>query len=316
MGPKALRQPGLIRYNVRFGLQKTERFASMYTMPNTGKTIRLGRILNPTTHRAAVVAFDHGLHLGAIPGIENPAQMLETLAASGADAFLVSTGIARAYPHIFAGRGAPGLILRLDWTNRWRDPSMLGSDEGRGRLVGSVEDAARLGADAVLVYLFVGYEDPDAEARQVEDVAHVANACESLGIGCVIEPMSRGKRVGGDPYRGEYIALDARMACELGADVLKTDYSGSSETFRQVIEAAFRPVLIAGGPRTNTTREALEMVRGALDAGASGMFIGRNIFQSPDPGQMMQVMRRVIHEDLHVEEALLELEGRGVRTPA
>ncbi len=91
---------------------------------NTGKTIRLGRILNPRTGRAAVVAFDHGLHLGAIPGTLAPGQVLETLAEAGADAFLVSPGVARRYASVFAGRGAPGLILRLDWTNRWRDQAM------------------------------------------------------------------------------------------------------------------------------------------------------------------------------------------------
>ncbi len=75
---------------------------------NSGKTIRLGRILNPQTQRAAVIAFDHGVHLGAIPGMINPAEMLESLAEGGADAFLVGPGITRHYAHIFSGRGAPG----------------------------------------------------------------------------------------------------------------------------------------------------------------------------------------------------------------
>ena len=274
---------------------------------HTGKTIRLARILDPQRGRAAVVAFDHGLHLGVIPGVVNPASVLADLAEAGADAFLVGPGIARECCRVFAGRGAPGLILRLDWTNRWRAPAALGCDEGRGRLIASVEDAARLGADAVLVYMFIGYQDPDAEARQVEDVARVAQACDSTGIGCIIEPMARGARVGEDPYRADYIALGARMACEIGADVLKTDYSGDAESFRQVTQASFRPVLIAGGPRTSTVRQALEMVRGALSAGASGMFIGRNVFQAPDPRRMMRVLRSMIHENLDLDRALEQL---------
>ena len=282
---------------------------SPYLSANAGKTIRLGRILDPDTHRAAVVAFDHGVHLGIIPGIETPGETLVRLAEAGADAFLVGPGVARMYASVFAGRGAPGLIVRLDWTNRWRSPELLGSDEGRGRLIATVEDAARLGADAVLVYMFVGYQDPDAEARQVEDVARVAQACEASGIGCIIEPMARGRRADHDIYNADYIAPLARMACELGADILKTDYSGSADTFRRVIDAAFRPVLIAGGPKTDSLREALEMVSGAMKAGAHGMFIGRNVFQAPDPGQMMRVLRRMIHEDLDVDSALNELEG-------
>jgi DhnA family fructose-bisphosphate aldolase class Ia len=283
--------------------------ASPYAFTSTGKTIRLGRILNPTNQRAAVVAFDHGVHLGAIPGIQKPGEMLETLTEAGADAFLVGPGTARMYASVFAGRGAPGLILRLDWTNRWRSPELLGSEEGRGRLIGSVEDAARLGADAVLVYMFVGYQDPDAEARQVEDVARVAQDCEQLGVGCIIEPMARGQRVGEDIYRADYIAAFARMACELGADILKTDYSGDAASFQQVVAATFRPILIAGGPKTETVREALEMVSGALKAGARGMFIGRNVFQAPDPGQMMRTLRRMIHDGLGVDGALMELGG-------
>lgn len=274
---------------------------------NTGKTIRISRIFNLKTQRAAVVAFDHGVHLGVIPGNIQPEKMMYILRDNGADAFLVGPGIARTYSHVFAGRGAPGLILRLDWTNLWRDADHLGNPEGQGRLIASVEDAARLGADAVLVYMFVGYQEPQVEASQVEKVAAVAQACDRLGMGCIIEPMPRGMRVGEDTYNPEYIQLAARMACEIGADVLKTDYTGSSGTFKDVIDASFRPVLIAGGPRTKNATEALNMVRGALDAGANGMFIGRNVFQAEDPGTMMRAFYHMIHDDLTVEQAASQL---------
>src|SRR5690554_2909987 len=229
---------------------RSARMTSLFEFPNTGKTIRLGRILHPGARRAAVVAFDHGLHIGVIPGVERPGEMLEQLAEAGADAFLVSPGIARRFSSVFTGRGAPGLILRVDWTNRWREPGMLGSDEGRGRMIASVEGALQLGADAMLTYMFFGYGDPDAEARQAEDVARLAETCEAFGMGCIIEPMARGVRADHDIYRAEYVALGARIACELGADILKTDYTGSAESFRTVTAAAFRPILIAGGPKT------------------------------------------------------------------
>jgi len=270
---------------------------------NSGKRIRLSRILQPHDNRAAVVAFDHGVHLGAIPGTYQPGAMLETLTAAGVDAFLVSPGVARAYNSIFCGRGAPGLIIRADWTNLWRSKDQLGSDEGRGTLIARVEDAARLGADAVLVYMFIGYEDPLQEAQQVGQVAALAQACEAHGIGCIIEPMARGKRVGDDIYNAEYIALGARMACEIGADILKTDYSGAAHSFKHVVESSFRPILIAGGPRTSTQREALDMVHGALSAGANGVFFGRNVFQAADPARTMRAMVAMIHQNLTVDEA-------------
>lgn len=274
---------------------------------NPGKTIRLGRVLDPRDNRAAVVAFDHGLHLGVIPGVEQPGEMMRLLADAGADAFLVGPGLARMYADVFAGHGAPGLILRVDWTNRWRSPEALGSKEGRDRMIQTVEGAARLGADAVLTYMFLGYEDPDAEVIQAEGVARMAEECERLGIGCVIEPMARGLRADHDIYNPEFVAMGARIASEFGADVLKTDYTGDAESFKTVTAAAFRPILIAGGPKTDTLREALEMVKGALDAGAHGMFIGRNVFQSPDPARMMTVLARMIHENLSVDDALEEV---------
>jgi class I fructose-bisphosphate aldolase len=280
----------------------------MTTFPNSGKTIRLGRVLNPADGRAAVVAYDHGSMVGVIPGNENPGDMLETLAEGGADALMVAPGIARTYASVFAGRGAPALIVRIDWWNLWRGEGQLPYKEGSGRLIATVEDAARLGADAILIYMILGMENSEFEANHVETIAKVAHDCDKMGIGCIIEPMARGA-LSEDPLKPEYIALGSRMACELGADVLKIEYTGNSDTFKGVTEAAFRPILIAGGPKTSTLRDALAMLRGALDAGASGSFIGRNVFQAENPRLMMQVMASMIHENWSVDEALEALNG-------
>jgi DhnA family fructose-bisphosphate aldolase class Ia len=122
----------------------------------------------------------------------------------------------------------------------------------------------------VLVYMFIGYEDPEAEARQVQEVAAVAGACEALGIGCIIEPMARGLRVGDAIYRAEFIALGARMACENRRRCPQDRLQRRRRVLPQVVAASFRPILIAGGPKTDTLRQALSMVSGALAAGATG----------------------------------------------
>lgn len=280
------------------------------SFPNPGKTIRLGRILNPKDGRSAVVAYDHGSMVGRIPGNERPGEMLELLAESGADALMVAPGIARSYASLFAGRGAPGLIVRIDWWNLWRSDNQLGyGSTGSGRLIATVEDAARLGADAILIYMFIGLGDSEAEAEHVGTVAQVAHECDKMGLGCIVEPMARGSLVE-NPFDPDMIALGSRMACEIGADVLKTDYSGSAESFRAVTDVVFRPILIAGGPKTATLRDALAMLRGALDAGASGSFIGRNVFQASDPRLMMGVMRDMIHDNISVDEAMERLGER------
>jgi class I fructose-bisphosphate aldolase len=96
----------------------------------------------------------------------------------------------------------------------------------------------------------------------------------------------------------------ARVGAELGADVVKVSYTGSPETFHEVVEGCFVPVVIAGGPRMDTDRDILEMVSGAIRAGGAGLSIGRNAFQHKDPAQIVKAMAGIVHKGATVEEAL------------
>ena len=135
-------------------------------MPGSGKLFRLQRILDPDTRKAVVVAFDHGLMVGPIPGISPPRERVGMFLEGGADAVLLSPGMLRANADVLAGRGA-GIIVRLDWTNMWRDPKLLGFEEGRSCPIALVEDAVRWAADAVLTYMFIGSTDASSEAEEV-----------------------------------------------------------------------------------------------------------------------------------------------------
>lgn len=269
-----------------------------------GKKIRLGRILDPHTQKSVAVAFDHGLSSGPISGNVKPREMMAKLVEGGADAVLVSPGVARLCADFFVGKSAPALILRLDWTNMFRPGERLGYKEGRTSLIGAVEDAVRFGADAVLTFMFVGYEDPDVEAGEIEKNALVARACEAAGIPHIIEPMARGLLVGSRRYDAELIRMHVRNAAELGADAIKTDYSGQKETFESVVEGCPIPILIAGGPKAETLEASLEMVEGAMQAGAAGVLFGRNIFQAKDPINMVKVIRAIVHDGLGVKAAI------------
>ena len=134
-------------------------------MPDSGKSLRLCRILDVDTRKGVIVAFDHGLMLGPIPGLSPPRERLGMFLEGGADAVLLSPGMLRSSADLLAGRKV-GIIVRLDWTNMWRDSKLLGFEEGRSCAIGSVEDAVRWGADAVLTYLFVGSTDAAAEAEE------------------------------------------------------------------------------------------------------------------------------------------------------
>ncbi|HEY1627354.1 MAG TPA: hypothetical protein VGG16_26535 [Streptosporangiaceae bacterium] len=270
-----------------------------------GKQIRLGRIIRPETGRSVCVAFDHGLDDGPMPGNIDSRATMAKLIEGGADGVLVSPGIARLCCDQFTGRNAPALILRLDWSNMFRRE--LAHSEGRNRLIADVEDAVRMGADAVLTFMFIGYEDADAEADEVAKNAHVTRACERFGIPHIIEPMAQGGKVAGRGMEADVIKVNVRMAAELGADAIKTDYSGSADTYTAVTESCHIPILIAGGPKSKTVEGSLEMVRGAIGAGASGVVMGRNIIQADDPAKMLAAIKTIVHDGLGVDEAMKHL---------
>ncbi|MEP3245407.1 MAG: hypothetical protein ABJN40_14690 [Sneathiella sp.] len=271
---------------------------------SSGKAFRLGRIINPDTNRSVSVAFDHGLDVGPMPGITDARGTMAKLVEGGADAVLISPGIARLCQDQLSPKTAPSFIMRMDWTNMWRPLDPMAYEEGRTCLIARVEDAVRLGADAVLSFMFMGYDDPDVEIAEMQKTAELTRACEQYGIPHIIEPMCRGLKSKGKEMDGEYIAFVCRMAVEMGADALKADYSGSAETYRQVVEACPVPILIAGGPKADSPYASYEMVEGAIEAGAAGVLLGRNIIQAPDPAAALRAIRGIVHENMDATSAV------------
>lgn len=261
-------------------------------MAESGKLLRLSRILDPQTHRGVIVAFDHGVMLGPIPGLTPPRERLKLFLEGGADAVLITPGMLRHCADVLAGSNK-GVILRLDWTNMWRGPDMLGFDEGRTCALAAVEDAVRWGADAVDTYLFVGLNDAAAEAEEVRRNAEVNRACERLGIVHVVESMARGERVE-RPNSRELIALHTRIAGELGADLIKTDFLEEEADTAEVLASSLVPVLLAGGTKMDEKR-VLGVVERSVRAGAAGIIFGRNVFQASDPVAFLRAARKIVH---------------------
>lgn len=261
-------------------------------MTDSGKLLRLNHILNPQTHKGAIVAYDHGSMLGPIPSLGSIRDRVGQFIEGGADAILMSSGTLRASADLLAGTGV-GIIIRLDWTNMWRSSDRLGYPEGRACTIAAVEDAVRWGADAVLTYLFVGLDDAAAEAEEVRRNAEVNRACERLGMVHIIESMARGARVG-SPNQKEFVALHTRMAGELGADLIKTDFLETEADTAEVVSTSLVPILLAGGPKIADTR-ALEVIEQSVRAGATGIIFGRNVFQAQDPVAFLRAARGAIH---------------------
>ncbi len=250
-------------------------------MSDTGKAIRLNRILRRPSGRVLIVAYDHALMLGPIPGTENPAAMLARLAGGHVDGILVSLGTLRNHFRSLLVPEPPAIIARIDWTDVWRRPGASQSGEFRSCLVGGVEDALRLGADAVVTYMFVGSGSPEIEAAEVAKNAQVSRECERLGVPHVIESMARGKEVV-DPGDPQWVRFHSRVASEIGADLIKTDYPGGEQALRAVVAGCPIPVLVAGGPKQSSDEHVLKMIGDIVSAGAAGVIFGRNVFQAED----------------------------------
>ncbi len=248
---------------------------------------RLGRIFRHR-NRAVIAAFDHGLIDGPLRGLERPGEMLARIVAGGADAVLTSFGVATRFVHELAH---VGLIVRLDGGG-----TALGKT-GPGAQFYSVEDALRLGADAVVVSAFPGTPHETATLRTL---AGVIGGAHAWGLPVLAEMQPGGFDAGPDFCTTQNVALCARVAAELGADWVKVPYAAD---FGQVTAACYVPVVMLGGARKNNVRGLLENIRTALDHGAAGVAIGRNIFQADDPERMTAAVCAIVHEDATVEEA-------------
>jgi DhnA family fructose-bisphosphate aldolase class Ia len=258
-----------------------------------GKSIRLRRILHPD-RGSLVVAFDHPLVHGPIPGTIDPAAQISRFVEGKADALLLNLGNFRYVAEAAKGSSSmPALIARLDWTTALGTAPINPAEHFRSCLVGHPEDAVRAGADAVITFLIVGSGDVDFERSEVERVSGIARQCEQLGMPFVVESLARGKfaRTPQDP---EWLKLHSRVAAELGADVIKTEYTGNLATMREVIDACPIPILVLGGTRTGSDDDILKVTQEIVQSGAAGVFFGRNVFQAENIPALMQRLHGVL----------------------
>jgi DhnA family fructose-bisphosphate aldolase class Ia len=261
-----------------------------------GKQIRLRRILRHD-RGTLVVAFDHALVLGPIPGTIDPARQIRRFVEAKADAILLNLSSVHYFAEsVSSSDHAPGLIVRLDWTTAFNEPTKLGPNAFQTCLVAHPEDALRSGADAVITFFFVGGGgDAEFERREVERVGSLASECERAGIPLIVESLARGSQVQ-NPRDSKWLRLHTRMAAELGADVIKTENAGDLPTMREVVSACPVPILVLGGSRTSTDEEVLNVVRSIVQSGAAGVFFGRNIFQADNMPELLQRVRSILGE--------------------
>jgi class I fructose-bisphosphate aldolase len=253
-----------------------------------GKAIRLKRVLHPS-RGTLVVAFDHPLVHGPIPGTLDPAGQIRRFVEAQVDAVLLNFGNFQYFAEAISPGNGSGLIARLDWTTAFNEAAKTTPHGFQTCLVARPEDALRAGADAAITFLVLGTGDADFERKEMERVGVLARECERVGLPLVVESIARGTEVA-NPSDAKWLMLHTRVATELGADVIKTENAGDVETMRKVVSACPVPILVLGGGRSGSDDDVLNTVRGIVQAGAAGVFFGRNVFQA---GNMVDLLQRV-----------------------
>jgi putative autoinducer-2 (AI-2) aldolase len=247
---------------------------------------RLSRIIKPEDHRTIMLAVDHGYFLGPIAGLEQPEGTVVPLIPY-ADSLMLTRGLLR---NCIPPESNIPIVLRVSGATSIERDNL--TDEG---LTASFEDAVRLNATAVTLSIFVG---TDHERQTLMALSELVDKGEEYGIP-VLAVTAVGRQLGKKDAR--YLSLACRIAAEQGAHFVKTYFC---DDFEKVTSSCFVPVVIAGGKKVETEMDVFRMTYDALEQGASGVDMGRNIFQNPYPVAMIRAVRSIVHDGKTGEEAL------------
>ncbi|MFZ6027913.1 MAG: 2-amino-3,7-dideoxy-D-threo-hept-6-ulosonate synthase [Chloroflexota bacterium] len=256
-----------------------------------GKQIRMERLFRQS--RTVIVPVDQSLTSGPIAGLEDMRQTIGGIVAGGADAVLMQRG------PLMAGLWTPGtasaLIVHLSGGTQFAGTPQLKTP------VCEVETALQLGADAVSVHISLGLS-PEQDNEALAGFGAVSTQCLKWGL-----PLLAMMYVyGNPPDPAGAIIHAARVGCDLGADLIKVNYTGDPESFSRLVDTAYVPVVMAGGPVTEDGLATLQTIETALAAGAAGVCIGRNVYQHRQPGAMVQAIQALVRQNSTAVQAYAE----------
>lgn len=237
--------------------------------------------------RLFIVPMDHGITSGPLGGLEDISKTVKQVSEGGADAVIVHKGLARYISSNLAPVNCE-LIIHLSAS------TSLAADPSRKELVSSVEQAIRLGAAAASIHVNLG---TPSEPQMLKDLGWAAEQCDRWGL-----PMLAMMYVKDGKPESEYdagkIRHAARIAEELGADIIKVNYTATPDTFSMVTSSVKSPVIIAGGPKADSPDALYRMIKEAVAAGARGAAIGRNVFGTADPVSVSRTIRRILDNEI------------------
>jgi len=256
-----------------------------------GKERRLQRIFRDDG-KTVIIPMDHGVTMGPVTGLADIQRTVDSLAKAGVDGIVVHKGIAA---NIDTRR--LGLVVHLNGS------TTLSPDPNRKLQVCTVDEAVALGADGVSIHINIGAV---TEGEMLMDLGRASAECSDYGIPLLAMMYPRGPNIK-NSNDVAVVKHASRIGAELGADIVKTNYTGSVETFEEVVRGCPVPVVIAGGPKADTEEEVLRMIYDSVQAGGVGVSLGRNVFQHRDPEAMARAVIAIVHKGATVESALKEL---------
>lgn len=262
-----------------------------------GKDIRMNRLLNKKSGKLLAITVDHPIGRGVFEGLSNIRQTISNIVDGGPDSITMTKGIAQNCFAPYAGKVA--LILKTSSFS----PYLPSCDT----VYADVEEAVRLGADAVSIGLILGGEYQNEQVRNLGKLTREAEAC---GMPVVAHIYPKGEYIKPeDRANWENIRYCVRLGAELGVDIIKTTFSGDAESFSKVVAACPTRVVAAGGDSFTNPRAFLTQTKDLMLAGGAGITYGRGVWEYKNPAKMVQALRHIVHDNGSVDEALAILEA-------
>ncbi len=256
------------------------------------KTHRLRHIF-ADDGKVLIVAMDHAAAFGLMEGLEDPGETIRKVRAGGADAILTTYGVSTQFAEAI---GDMGLILRVDGGT-----SGLAQERGAMQRLYDVYDALRIGADAVGS---MGMPGSIYESETLPYLADLVAQAAEWNMPVMAEMLPGGFENPGEMWTPMNLGHACRIGAEMGVDFIKTAYSGDAESFREIVDQIYVPIVVLGGSKSKEPRDLLSGIHGAMEAGASGVAVGRNIWRYPEPDKMTAAIATIIHDGASINDAL------------
>ena len=260
-----------------------------------GKRMRLSKIINVSTNRTFIVPMDHGVTMGPIDGLTNTIHSAKMIIEGGADAIILHKGA------LMELSNYPELLKKCNFILHLSASTNMSKNSNQKHIVSSVEMALKMGAMGVSAHVNLG---TDNDGDMISDLGRLSDACLDWGMPLIAMMYVRGENL--DSMDMKNIAHAAKVAEELGADIVKVNAPHCPSDIEGIVHSVGIPVVVSGGPKTSDS-EILAHVDAVLKAGASGVSIGRNIFQSARPRKLASIIYNMVHNNMSYKDAMLSM---------